>query len=288
MPRDSYNSPSTISSTAEFRAIGLEFSNMLTSLGCPKSPDSGQIDWGTVNRPGSTNTMAGYEIRYLDDSLHGTKPCYIKFEFGTGTILDRLSMFVTCGTGTNGSGTISGTMLTRRDWLTSNAGTAGNYPTFMCVKEGYLGIAFKRRGLVGGTGNAFLCICRTVDSAGTPNTAGFHFYYCINQNLNRTTYITSEIIDAQAYCLYPSLTSTSSLVGADAQLIRHFGLQPMNRCVPFLVSYRDVEIGSESEITFTPMGSTSRTYLTLGGAAAPINCSMNNHADIKLAMLYEV
>lgn len=287
MARDSYTSPSVCSTTAEFRARGLELSDMLTALGFPKSADTGQMDWGTVNKPGTTNTAAGYEIRYLNDSLHGTKPCYVKFEFGV-SVLDRFNIWATIGSGTNGSGTISGAMMARREWLTGSTAQTGDYPTFICVLPGYVGIAYKRRGQVGNIGMGFFAICRTVDVAGVPNSAGFHFYYTTNSVLQRSTYVTSEIMELQNYCHYPSLTSTPSLVGSDVQLIRHFGLQPTNRCVPFLLSYRDAELGSESEATFTPMGSTARVYLTLGGTAAPTNCSANNTADIKLMMQYEV
>lgn len=292
MTTRSYSTPIQHVTDSDFRSWGLELSDELTAAGLPLSADTGQINWTTVTNPTLTNTAAGYEIRYLNDSLHGSKPIYLKIEYGTiNSSTQRPGMWITAGSGTNGSGTITGTYLTRRQIFKDNAGStllAGNYPTYICTLPGYFAFAFKRRVQTSNLGLTFFSVCRTCDSSGSPTTTGFYFYY-VNQvsgNLERTTYITSEVNDVNAYCMFPGAATTTQ-VGSDVQGIKHFGYTPEIKVIPFFLSYLESEIGSESTFTATPVGVTTRTYLTLGGTGSPVACSVNASSSHKLAMQYE-
>lgn len=292
MTTHTYSSPLAHASDTDFRAWGLELSDALTTVGFPKSADTGQINWATVNMPLASNTAAGYEIRYLNDSLHGSKPIYLKIEYGTiNTSLQRMGIWVSAASATNGSGTLSGTTyLTRRQIIRDGVVglQAGNYPTYVCALPGYMAFAFKRRAKQGSEGTSFFSLCRTCDSAGSPTSSGFYFYYNNESTaaLERRTYITSEVNDTSAYCLFPGAATTTQ-VGADVQGIKHFGYTPEIKVIPFFLSYLDSEIGSESTFTATPVGVTPRTYLTLGGTGVPINCSATTSATHKLAMQFE-
>lgn len=292
MTTHTYSSPLAHNSNANFRAWGLELSGALTTVGFPKSADTGQINWATVNMPMAANTVAGYEIRYLNDSLHGSKPIYLKIEYGTiNTSLQRLGIWVSAASATNGSGTLSGTTyLTRRQIIRDDVSglQVGNYPTYVCALPGYLAFAFKRRAKQGNLGTSFFSLCRTCDSAGVPTSSGFYFYYNneTTADLERTTYITSEVNDTSLFCLFPGAATTTQ-IGADVQAIKHFGYTPEIKVIPFFLSYLESEIGSESTFTATPVGVTPRTYLTLGGTGAPVNCSATKDPEHKLAMQFE-
>lgn len=290
MTTNTFSGPVVHTSDADFRVWGLALSDALTTAGFPKSGDTGQINWATVTRPG-TNTAGGYEIRYLNDSLHGTKPCYVKIEFGTGSNALHPTIWVTAGTGTNGAGTISGVMWTRQSVAQAQVPNAGNWPTYICVKSGYVSVAFARGGMATSAGVAFFSVARMCDAAGDPTNVGFHFTYSAGgsstASLARKSYVTAEIDDTNAVCLFPG-GNTTTLVGADVQLMRHFGYQPTIRCVPFYLGFLNAEIGNEATFTATPVGVTSRTYLALGNAAGvPINCSPQGQGTHKLAMQYD-
>lgn len=71
------------------------------------APDTGQINPLTVARP-SISTYAGYRIYRSKDSMHPTKPVYVKMEYGIASVADRPALRKTSSTGTNGAGTPNG------------------------------------------------------------------------------------------------------------------------------------------------------------------------------------
>lgn len=97
---------------AEFRLLCQFISNNLQSGGVTKTADTGQVDTATVTRPGSTNTVAGYEIRTFTDTLQATVPIFIKLEYGTGATTGQFGVSISVGTGSNGSGTLTGVLQT--------------------------------------------------------------------------------------------------------------------------------------------------------------------------------
>ena len=105
-------------STAGFRAWGLELHNQLASVGLTNTADTGQVNWATVTVPG-INTAGGYEIWRFNDTLQGTTPIFLKIEFGTGGTSTYPAVWITVGNGSNGSGTLTG--------LTSSRCACGYY-----------------------------------------------------------------------------------------------------------------------------------------------------------------
>lgn len=273
-------------SDADFRTWVAEFIADVVAAGLVQTADTGQVNTATATRP-ATYTTPYYAVFYLNDSLHATKPCYIRFEFGTASNVAIPLMAVTCGTGTNGAGTISGTMFTRTT-ITINAYIqAGTFPSFYCAKEGYFAHVWKRRASTASAGMQMFAVCRTTDSAGDPTNTGFYFYYTTGgSDLLRKTYLTTEVSDSRSYCLFPG-GATSTLVSGDVQVVRHFGYQPIIRCVPYFVGYLSAEIGDESTFTATPIGAASRTYLALGGTGIPDTCSPVNVSTHRVAMQFD-
>lgn len=103
-----YNSGSQATSAtitdSEFRAFYSMMMTVLESGGIVKTADTGQIDWSTVNFPGANNTSAGYEIRAIGAFT-------IRFDFRRGAAANQSEIGLTFGTGSDGSGTITGTRL---------------------------------------------------------------------------------------------------------------------------------------------------------------------------------
>lgn len=274
-------------SDATFRAWGLSISDLMTAAGFIKSADTGQIDWATVARPG-VSTYAGYEIRYLNDSLHGSKPIYVKLEFGTASSATYPAIRATCASGTNGAGTLSGTTYFTVLGLSVVSGPAGTtVPSFVCATEGFVGIAAFRRGW---TNYSFtFMIARTTDAAGTPTTEGFIFYTSASGALVRYMYYNgTQSAAASDYCLIPGAV-VSTLISGNPQVFRHYAMLPDIRCTPAVVSFYGSEITTETTFTVRPIGVTDRTYLALSDAGGPNSCALGGASPSanRLGMLWE-
>lgn len=97
-------------SSASWVSIGKNFSDLLTSIGLPKTADTGQIDWSTVSRPASQTTVVGYEIREIPTTVGTLR---MKIEYGSGSSTQQnYGWTLTFGTGSNGSGAITGAFTT--------------------------------------------------------------------------------------------------------------------------------------------------------------------------------
>jgi len=94
---------------AEFRLMSSFMADVMQSGGITKTADTGQIDLTTANFPGSNDTYAGYEIRAFTDALQATAPVYLKIEYGRGPGANCFAVRLTWGSGSDGSGTITGT-----------------------------------------------------------------------------------------------------------------------------------------------------------------------------------
>lgn len=92
----------------------------LVAGGWVQTADTGQIDTTTVTRPLAANTMQGYAVFRMDDDLQGTDPVFMRLDFGSGSAANNPGMGVEIGTGTDGLGSISGSLQS----LTMGASTA--------------------------------------------------------------------------------------------------------------------------------------------------------------------
>lgn len=259
------------STDTDFRTWGAELSAMLTAAGFPKSADTGQINWGTATIPG-TSTYAGYEIRYLNDSLHGSKPLYVKIEYGTGGSANRPQIRVSAAASTNGAGTLTGAAyFAVQSIVPASAIGVSSYHSHACAVEGGAWFSWKR-GFAGTTSASFFGVFRTTDDSGTPTTTGFLFYYTNSNQLYRYSYISSAQSDVSAYALFPG-AFTNTLTSGGYQVMRHFGFQPDIRCSPFLLSFYNGEVADQTPFTATPIA-TERTYMPLDGTFGPTGCGI--------------
>lgn len=175
------------SSDANFRSWGLDISDSLTTVGIIKTADSGQINWSTVTRPLAINTAMGYEIRKFNDSLQATYPVFIKIEFGSGGGTANPGLWLTIGTGTDGAGTITGTLLARQQISCGNSSTTAGY-TWRCSGDTnrFVIWPFMDMGLQLSGGCAFMiAIERTHDSTGADTNEGLMiFMYDVGGSLS--------------------------------------------------------------------------------------------------------
>lgn len=101
------------STNAIFQAWGSGIDGAFTTFGWVRTSDTGQVNWTTVPFPTVANSSQGYSIFKMADSLQGTYPCFIKIEYGSFTPALNPGLWITIGTGSDGSGNITGILKAR-------------------------------------------------------------------------------------------------------------------------------------------------------------------------------
>lgn len=96
----------SINNDVRFRLFGDFISTSLQSAGWTQTGDTGQIDWTTVTAPGGASTFMGYEILYSDSTAGPA--LYMKIEYGSGFNSASKGFRVNFGTGSDGSGNLTG------------------------------------------------------------------------------------------------------------------------------------------------------------------------------------
>lgn len=269
------SSPFAHTDTATFVAWGKNISDSLAAVGLTKTADTGQIDWSTaVYNSTSTNTVVGYEIWRFNDALQATAPIFLKIEYGNGSAITRPAVFVTVGTGSNGAGTLTGVQTSRRSCINVlGTGNTSNFPSYFSYSAalGFLGVVGWAG--VSSTGNApavgFL-IARSCNDNGTPNAEGATLYSLAAPPIADMVSFGAATLLAtgtQAYCMFPG-AGTSTTVGSDVQLMKHYMTTPKIRPLAAILGYVNSEIGPGSPLSITAYGGTARTYLPVGSAGS--------------------
>jgi len=275
----SYSSVLDHTTDAGFRAWGAELSAGLDTIGAAKTADSGQINWTTTTRPAS-GAAAGYEIRKLVDSLSASAPVFIKLEFGTSGA-NAPGIWLTIGTGSNGSGTLTGILYAR--FLinpgTAPASTTTNYPTYMCMTAGALWLCWKVAANTSLSGRSYfdMVICRTVDDTGVITGDGISHYR--NGQASNTAALVSYFSFTSTFAVlattapqqfggnytFAPLGLTTSVSGgspASLQVFRHYTSIPLIRPLIHAVSSLNADgitLGTTFQVA--PVGTTLHTYL---------------------------
>lgn len=288
MTTQSWNTPITHTNDAQFRAWGSELSARLAAIGLVQTADTGQINWVTVTRPG-TNVAAGYEVWRFNDSLQGSAPIFIKVEYGTSSgNSNSPQVWITVGTGSNGSGTITGSLTSRLSTSgtsSSAINTVANYPSFACAVEGLAWVANKYGGAGVNRGFSFFAVVRTCDSGGTPTGDGF-VVYAGSTSSNASSQIQAQAIRTLAPATVFPLTTdgffsmivhgltTTVTPSGDTQASLHWMPTPEVRPVFGICSIATAESSFGASFSTTLVGSTPRTYVSihsLGGQGGPGN-----------------
>lgn len=137
MATDSRDITFSNNSDAAFRLWGQAISNAFQQAGLVLHTDGGQINWTTVTRPTPTaaEATAGFEMFRLSDSLQGSKPVFIKVEYGINAAgppptyaYGKPVVYITVGNTTNGAGVLTG-VVSNRIKLMGDSGVPGNVVT---------------------------------------------------------------------------------------------------------------------------------------------------------------
>lgn len=292
MTTSTYSTVVDHTNDAGFRAWGLELSTALSAVGLVKTSDTGQINWTTVTRPG-TSTAAGYEIYRFDDALQGTAPIYFKLEYGTATSALIPQLWFTIGTGSDGSGGITGSVVSRTicALLPNTPNVSVPYPSYISYVDGQLSVCCKTgAGALGGYPGMFFHIGRTTDDTGADTADGIIAYY----KTVGSTYHAQQCrlfasgstitVAASTFCLVPGLM-TASMVGSDIQVFKNYSTFPLVRPNVGVVTTITAEVPAGNTISVAVVGSTPRTYISIGQAG--YGCGVAASSNYCAAILWE-
>lgn len=286
MTTRTYTSPLDHTTDAGFRAWGSELGVNLALAGLVQTADTGQINWGTAVRPG-THTAAGYEIWRLPDSS-----LYFKFEFGTAGGGSLSNMWITVGTGSNGSGSLTGQQSTRSVFFSGNvaASATTNYATYLSVTNNSLSIVFKMNSWSGSYPMGVCVVGKSVDSSGAPTSVGFMVIRSnsssgVSAQSVRTAATAETFSDASAgYAAFPGQPA-SSLAGGNYQAYQFFLNLPDVQPFAFACGVALPDAPKLTSFSVAMVGGVSRTYLSLGSLGLTV--SGYTTASFGLAAIYE-
>lgn len=278
---------------AGFRAWGADLSQSFVDVGLVKTTDTGQIDWTTATRVAG-GSYAGYEIwRFTDSSI------FLKFEFGSaGSSISNPQIRVTVGTGSNGSGTLTGTVSDARNANGTVSGGSGvsspgtNRQSLMCYKDGFFGFLLYNGALASNISYFFFAVARTTDVNGTPDSNGAVCYWYASssssgfadiQALNFTANTARTRVTDGSYSFVPQSIS-SSLVGSDTQAFMHWVAYPRVRPNMYMLTVVSAEFAYANTFQTSVVGTTPRTYIAFDST---IHGQSTGSTTYKLAMLWE-
>ena len=279
------STPVSNASSATFRLWGLENNTQLLAVGLTQTADTGQINWATVALPGTINTIAGFEIYRFNDTLQSTSPVFIKIDYGTGSSVAVPLAAITIGQGSNGSGTLTGTLSTRVAVSVATPSSAvTNATSFWCYNAtaGFLGIGWKyginsvsvaASVACGGitlerscdtsgasTGDAVLLMSSINNTTAGPQSGGYSQIF----SYLTSAFTTTAVAPVNQWSAFWPFDVASTTVGGNNQVMPRFLFTPniqLSNCTG---------IGLVTEIPFGTtfsaalIGSTSRTYLAVG------------------------
>ena len=162
------------STNAQFQAWVQAVQAAIAAVGTlAYTSDTGMINSATVAVPAATNTSAGYEIYKFQDSLQTTAPIFIKIEYGVAGAVTMPTMWVTVGTGSNGSGTLTGQVTTRQICSGQTNGTSGQtFPLYMCGQPSGIACMFGYGVQASNNSTCFWSVERTHNSSGVATADG--------------------------------------------------------------------------------------------------------------------
>jgi hypothetical protein len=81
---------------------------IVTTGGWVVTGDTGQTTIGTQTHPTLANEKRGYRVYRMADALQATSPVFMRIDYGSGSGANIPAVWITLGTGSNGTGTITG------------------------------------------------------------------------------------------------------------------------------------------------------------------------------------
>lgn len=285
------------SSDAGYRTYGSELNTKLASVGMVQTADTGQVNWSTATRP-AANIGGNYEIWKLSSGN-----LYFKLEYGSGNLTTEPSMFYTVGTGSNGSGTLTGQQSTRTELgLTTTAipSTTTNYISYLCASANHFCLSWKiGSASTAGRPRLLMGAAQTVDSTGAATSVGYQAIWnntagqFVSQCVATAAGVTGPVILGNV-CLIPNNVlnpPANSLDGSgnNQAFLIWFSILGTTPMIPMLhwcyTLATDLAQGVTAPLTL--IGTTAHTYMAAATNTGTDAAAAIGAANISVTMVYE-
>lgn len=304
MSFEQWDTPIDHTSDATFRTWASELHAKLTAAGrLVNTNDTGQVDLGTMTRPG-LNGYAGYKIYRFNDSLQATTPIFIKIEFGTAGNAASPALRFTVGSGTDGAGNVSSPNTGAVAHYASDTFIPGTtaYKSYVSCSEGFFGLSYKVASTLGGTSpRIYMFVERTQNpETGTPTADGWKILYAGPTPAgNNGSAAQGRTQNAESYISGTKrgpVTNGNNIVGYSALGSSSGGNIIVHRChsaapdiQPFLgvASYVGAAMPQGTEFDIALIGDDERHYIALGNGSGPSDFASNGNALFGYVMLWE-
>jgi hypothetical protein len=263
-------------SDAAYRAWGSALSAALQGCGLVMTADTGQVDWLTVTRP-SINTFNGYEIYRFDDAMQATAPIFIKVQYGTGSSTTHARILLIIGTGSNGSGTITGTQTANQGCI-FQTGTSFSGLIYACHTEGSFFLTGVPTNESTSPPMIAVSIHRTDDGSGNPDDYGAVVLTRPEGIMTGSGIVGSvqtirfamdpnqEVYLSNMHCIinFPH-ARVSYMYGADYQYFLPYVSFPKTKLIHGVLGYANADLTPyTAAISLTPVGSATYDYMPTG------------------------
>lgn len=256
-------------SNAGFQAWATELITKLLAVNAgqlTQTADTGQLANPVVAARPGTNTAAGYWIfKWTDGS---STDLYFKIEPGTGASAAVPAIWITVGTGSNGSGTLTGAVTTRQ--ITTGGAvtsTVTNLTSYLCVATGSFALIWKSAASTAKSAGFFATV-HSVDDSGVVNNDGY-----ANYAQQSTTTISAQSVNLSNSVVFSTLQNTftlvpyaitASVVSGNAQYFRHFAAYPLARPLGHIVTVIASEFAVGTSFAGESGSITDHTFLSTG------------------------
>lgn len=251
--------------------------------GWVQTSDTGQTAAAALTAATTGSEVRGYQIWRMADALEGTAPVFVKIEFGSGSAAANPGMWVTVGTGSNGTGTLTGVFVAR----TVTASITGNASVYFVGSASTSRICF----FIGLTHHFALSIERTKDASGADTSDGILIFMDSVASNGSTLQIyrlarpTGNTPPNSIWYGVIAPSGTTWALGANVGVspLRFFDGKLTNPCINAMC-YLEADIPALSTVPVSIYGVT-RTYFTIG--TTRISYVHPSHSNSTLALLYE-
>jgi hypothetical protein len=269
MATQTTNTPIDHSSDAGFRAWATVLRDLLLTGGAlEQTADTGQLDLATATRPATTTDAAPMFFRFTD-SLQATAPYVLAVYVGTGNVAGWPRIRVALGTGTTGSGALTGVLMSQIDVHKLAAGEATARDWLACGLPGDISVCVASSHATGAA-FAFVGLHRVRDAACAPTADGVFLYYMdgsgnlLSRSFRRVP--TSAAFGPSAAVTFVPLGTTASVIDGGARLVYpHETALPDVRPVTHYCTCVAAEFSAGLTFVARPVGPTNITYIFLGG-----------------------
>ncbi len=251
-----------------FRNWGSNVSAKILAAGMVKASDTGQIDFTTVQTPAALGTSQGYEIWQFNDTLQATAPVFFKLEYGSGAATADPGTWLTFGSGSNGSGTLTGSLSTR---MSVNGTAAGATTWFFSGSNNRFMMAAMAAGANASSSTILiLSFERTVDANGNVTSEGVLVVTKSKTTWGQVGWNTTTgamtAVEASLGAMGPSVGSGSSGYATAIYPVFHTKGNFLNPGYNIICAY-EANFSAGIPVTF-PFYNVSHTYVPLTSAIA--------------------